>query len=236
MSGEFERTLSALRSGRVRDADLSVPFVRLLPVRGCSVSSFGVPFGNETISASDITASRIDEIQFDLHEGPCWEAIRRAQPVLEDDIRHRASRSWPAFTEAVRHEAVGALFAFPVMFGPLRLGAVDLYAPEPTPLEPEQVEQASLLSTAVGRRILQRSIASIGVGGAVLDRAPSSRRMVHQATGVVLAQLDITAEDAYLLLQGHAFARRRPTREIAEDVLSGKLRFERRGGLIEESE
>jgi AmiR/NasT family two-component response regulator len=50
----------------------------------------------------------------------------------------------------------------------------------------------------------------------------------------VLAQLDISPDDAYLLLQGHAFARRTTMRQVAEEILDGTVRFEKRGDLIEE--
>ncbi|WP_413813394.1 hypothetical protein [Curtobacterium flaccumfaciens] len=44
----------------------------------------------------------------------------------------------------------------------------------------------------------------------------------------------MSPEDAYLLLQGHAFARRTTMRRVAEEILDGTVRFEKRGDLIEE--
>ncbi len=63
------------------------------------------------------------------------------------------------------------------------------------------------LAAAVGRRVLRRALRATD-DDVPEDRSPFSRRVVHQATGVVLAQLELSPDDAYLLIQGHAFARR----------------------------
>jgi hypothetical protein len=235
MDDAFERALRALRSAEIADDELSRPFALALPMGGVSISTFGDLCPSETVSATDEVATRVDEIQFDLSEGPCWTALANDAPVLETDLVQRPNSAWPAFNEAVRSEPVGAVFAFPVAFGPFPLGAIDVYVPQPATIEDETVRQAMTLASAVSRRVLRRALRSIAdEDNALLDRSPSSRRVVHQATGVVLAQLDISPEDAYLLLQGHAFARRTTMRRVAEEILDGTVRFEKRGDLIEE--
>ncbi|QYI98237.1 GAF and ANTAR domain-containing protein [Curtobacterium flaccumfaciens pv. flaccumfaciens] len=235
MDDAFERALRALRSAEIADDELSRPFALALPMGGVSISTFGDLCPSETVSATDEVATRVDEIQFDLSEGPCWAALATDAPVLETDLVQRPNAAWPAFNDAVRSEPVGAVFAFPVTFGPFPLGAIDVYVPEPATIEDDTVRQAMTLASAVSRRVLRRALRSIAdEDDALLDRSPSSRRVVHQATGVVLAQLDISPEDAYLLLQGHAFARRTTMRRVAEEILDGTVRFEKRGDLIEE--
>ncbi|NQX25092.1 GAF and ANTAR domain-containing protein [Curtobacterium sp. VKM Ac-2852] len=235
MDDAFERALRALRSAEIADDELSRPFALALPMGGVSISTFGELCPSETVSATDEVATRIDEIQLDLSEGPCWTALATDAPVLETDLVQRPNAAWPAFNDAVRSEPVGAVFAFPVAFGPFPLGAIDVYVPEPATIEDDTVRQAMTLASAVSRRVLRRALRSIAdEDDALLDRSPSSRRVVHQATGVVLAQLDISPEDAYLLLQGHAFARRTTMRRVAEEILDGTVRFEKRGDLIEE--
>ena len=235
MDDAFERALRALRSAEIADDELSRPFALALPMGGVSISTFGELCPSETVSATDDVATRVDEIQLDLSEGPCWTALATDAPVLETDLVQRPNAAWPAFNDAVRSEPVGAVFAFPVAFGPFPLGAIDVYVPEPATIEDDTVRQAMTLASAVSRRVLRRALRSIAdEDDALLDRSPSSRRVVHQATGVVLAQLDISPEDAYLLLQGHAFARRTTMRRVAEEILDGTVRFEKRGDLIEE--
>jgi hypothetical protein len=50
-----------------------------------------------------------------------------------------------------------------------------------------------------------------------------SRREVHQATGMVLAQLGVAAADALLIIRGHAFARGRTVREVSADIVARRI-------------
>jgi hypothetical protein len=52
-----------------------------------------------------------------------------------------------------------------------------------------------------------------------------SRREVEQATGMVLAQMGISGDDARVVLQGDAFATNRPVRDVAADVIARTLDF-----------
>lgn len=228
----FTAAMETLVRG-MRGADLSRPFVDLFPVMGTAVSTVGDLLGSETISASDPQAARLDELQFDLGVGPCWDALDTAEPVLEPDLRNRPRRVWPAFTEAVLLDGVRALFAFPMLVGPLRVGAVDMYADTPARLDDAATRRAAALAGAAGRNILQRALASAGADYEEDTANPFSRRVVHQATGMVLAQLGVSPEDARLILQGQAFAAGRSMMEVAQDVLDRRMDFSMREGEIE---
>jgi len=218
----FQVASDALSDSRGKIADLARPFLRFLPVTGVSISTFGSLLTPETISATDARAGRVDELQFDLGEGPCWDALINRRPVLEPDLAAGSSGSWPAFSSAIRDEDIGAIFAFPLLFGPLDIGAVDLYSVNPMSLTLKQQQQILALSAIVSRIILRRAISE---EDAPEDTSTFSRRLIHQATGMVLAQLGTTAEDAHLIIQARAFAENRPMREIAHDVIERRIRF-----------
>lgn len=206
--------------------DLHRPFLHGLTVDGASVATLGSPLGSETIASSDDLALRLDELQFDLGEGPCWDSLATGAPVIEPDVRGLPQREWPAFSEAIRELELGAMFAFPLRVGPLRLGAVDLYRVRPGTLSDDDQAHALRVAGLVGRRVLQQAIVDAGEHDDEGPRASRyTRRAVHQATGMVLAQLGTTPEDAHLLLQAHAFATATPLREVAEEVLRGALSF-----------
>jgi hypothetical protein len=219
MADPFTTASDALSGAGGRIADLARPFASLLPVSGASVSTFGSLLATETISATDARAGRVDELQFDLGEGPCWDALATRRPVLEPDLR--SNESWPAFADAVREEQIGAIFAFPLLFGPLEIGAVDLYSTTPGTLTAEQQTQSKALSAIVSRILLRHAVS----GSDKPETTTFSRRLIHQATGMVLAQVGSTADDAYLIIQARAFAENRPMREIAEDIIERRIRF-----------
>jgi hypothetical protein len=207
-------------------------FLSVLPVAGAAVSTIGEVLGSETIAASDSQAARLDELQFDLGEGPCWDAMRSAYPVLAPSIGTTGRTRWPSFTQSIVTDGVNSVFAFPLAVGPLRFGAVDLYSTAPVSLSDTQAQQAEAMAEVISRHVLRRALASIGDDGDEVVSA-FSRRLIHQASGVVLAQIGISADDARLVIQGQAFAAGRPMMDVAQDILDGRLRFTRDGSRIE---
>ena len=233
MGESFTAAVTALERASDSPGAWAVPFVTAFPVSGASVSTLGELLGSETVAATDHLAARLDEKQFDLGEGPCWDAMRRGRPVLEPDFR-RAAGAWPAFAAAIRDDPLSSLFAFPVLVGPLRIGAVDLYSVRPARLDAAQAVQAGALAGIVGRQLLRHALREAGLEDEVPANA-FSRRVIHQATGMVLAQLDVPADDAHLIIQGHAFADSRPVLDVAQDIVRGTLGFRRGSEGIEVS-
>jgi len=232
MSDGFTAALDALeRSGHL-SARYAEPFVAFLPVTGAAISTLGGVLGNETISASDAHAARLDEAQFDVGEGPCWDALRSAAPIAEPSLRTEGALRWPAFAAAVRGEPVSSIFAFPLIVGPLKIGAVDLYSQDPVALGVGDTQRAEALAEVVGRHILRVALTTASADDDA-DLNPRTRRTVHQATGVVLAQLAISPDDALVMIQAHAFANGRSVMEVAGEIVDGRLRFRRHLGRIE---
>jgi len=229
MSDLFAATQDSLNALTGSESRLYEPLLSVLPVDGLSISTFGEILSAETISASDTQSFRLDELQFDLGEGPCWDALETAAPVLEPNIRERPNRVWPAFSEAIIADDLGALFAFPLILGPLRIGAIDLYTSRPYRLSDENIRQIASFATVVSRIVLSRAVRlsqnDVDGENETATRQKFSRREIHQATGMVLAQLGIPAADALLVIQGHAFAAGRPMLEIAGEIIDRRLTF-----------
>jgi AmiR/NasT family two-component response regulator len=58
-----------------------------------------------------------------------------------------------------------------------------------------------------------------------LDPAVASRAEIHQATGMVLMQLDVGADAALARMRAHAFVEGRLLIEVARDVVARRLLF-----------
>jgi hypothetical protein len=58
-----------------------------------------------------------------------------------------------------------------------------------------------------------------------LTGSPLDHTEVYQATGMIMAQLDVPAETALSRLRAHAFVHDRTIDEIARDVVARRLRF-----------
>ncbi|MDQ0726681.1 GAF and ANTAR domain-containing protein [Microbacterium sp. W4I20] len=222
----FVRAVSHLSAATGASADLCGPFVDAMQVSGGVVSTLGRPLGNQTVCASSTLAARIDEIQIDLGEGPCWEALRTRRPVLEPDLRHHGGDAWPGAREALRQLDVQSLFAFPLFVGALDVGVVDLYSTARRDLTSEDVQDATVLATITARVVLRRALDAIDDAEEGASPGPYSQREVHQATGMVAAQLKISPKDALVVLRGHAFANGHSVREVASDVVARRTTFE----------
>jgi len=207
-----------------RNFDLCSPFLDVLPVAGASVSVFD-PAGRQiSLVASDGIAARIDELQFDLGEGPLWDCIRTGRPVLTPEIDLEAEHSWPVFVSELEALAVAGLFTLPLTMGAVTVGAVTLHRPAPGRLSGAELSDALATANAIAGIAVRRAIRAAGDGDD--PTAPVGiRREVHQATGMVLVQLSTTATDAFARLQAHAFATGSTVHQVSLDVLSREFSF-----------
>jgi hypothetical protein len=112
------------------------------------------------------------------------------------------------------------VYALPIRpEGPV-LGVLTLHQATPRPLRCSTAE-ALFLADALGAALLQDldSEAEVGPG------PWASRARVHQATGMVIAQLGVGADDALALLRAHAYAHDTSVDTIAAQVVDRRLDF-----------
>jgi hypothetical protein len=209
------------------DTGLCTVFLESLPITGASISVFSGLTPETTVCASNRVSARIDELQFDLGEGPRWTALERRRPVLLPDVRAGSHAAWPVFAKAIRDLDVSALFVFPLVLGAMDIGVAELYCSDPGPLSAADHSTALQLADAATWQLLRELLTLAPADGtdAPQDGSPLSRREVHQATGMVLAQTGASATDALLLLRAHAFSQGRTVREVARDVVARTLDF-----------
>ena len=201
-----------------------------LDVDGAVLSLLTATPARVTLWATDPTAALIEELQYDLDEGACIEAATTGRPVLVGDMDRRADTArWPMFAAAIAERTpVRALFALPLQSGSVNLGVLDLYRLRAGDLSPAQYDDA-LGAVAIASQMICESNEKLDgdttTGGAWLDDSFSHRAEVHQATGMVLVQLGITAPEALDWLRAHAFAHQRQLIDVARDVVARRLRF-----------
>ena len=204
------------------------PFLLALPVSGATVAVMVASGARATLCSSDSVAARLDEIQFELGEGPQWEGARSGEAVMIPDAASHRHDAWPLFGAALASLAVGALFSIPIRMGAVTLGVVTLYRVEPGALTPDQQTTALAIASAIAGAAALEAISSASDEIPALESAtmPALRREVHQATGILLVQLNTTATVAYSRLQAYAFANGRTVQAVAHDVIAGTLTFE----------
>ena len=200
-------------------------YVMGLDVDGAAISLLTASTSSQTLCATDATAELLEELQFSLGEGACVEAAVTGRPVLVADMHHSTEVSrWPTFAAAVVEQSdVGALFAVPFQWGAINLGVLDLYRTAPGSLSDVQLRDA--ISAADMAALMFLGVRTDSGDGEWLDHSVYGRAEIHQATGMVLAQLGVSATDALARMRAYAFVEQRLLSDVAHDVVSRRLRF-----------
>jgi hypothetical protein len=213
--GRMERLCSAL--------------TRHLPASGAGVSVLtGDTYRGGTVAAHGKGSRRLEELQFSLGEGPCIDAFSSRVPVLEPDLAGQGRKRWPGYAAAAQEEGVGAVFAFPLVVGVARAGALDIYRREPGSLSQTAFEQAEAFAEiAMGLLLDNQASAKVGHTHADLDDALAYRLEVYHAQGMVMVDLGVSLDEAMARLRAYAFAHDRSLNDVAAEVVTGSLRLTR---------
>lgn len=133
--------------------------------------------------------------QYERGDGPCLQALRTRSEVVVQDLA--AEERWRGWSPVALEGGAHGVYAHPLEVGGDVLGVLGLYAHEPD-LFPEEVRRiaaqfatpAALLLAGVLRRLSQDEVI------AQLHAAMSSRSVIDQAIGIVMAQRRCGPEEA----------------------------------------
>lgn len=196
-----------------------------LPVSGAAISLLS---GDQhtPLGASDDAAGTIEKAHFTLGEGPGVDATRLGVAVHEPDVATAGLRRWPMFAARALGAGAAAVDALPLRAGTAQIGILHLYRDRTGPLTPPQLADALTAANLIAHTVLTiQAEAPAGTLAALLAELPF-RMVVHQATGMIAAQLHISVTDALARLRSHAYAHGRPIEDVAAQVVARTLRFD----------
>lgn len=217
--------LTASQDGSVLDR-LCEASVDALPVTGAGLALMTDRGHGGTLAATDGPASTMEDLQYTLGEGPCLDAYRDGQPVLQSDLASTGMSRWPGYAPAALDAGIAAAFAFPIRLGAIRFGVLDFYRATTGDLDPSQLQHA--LDFAAAASALLTGLQDTTPSGQLHPRlagAVESHREIHQAAGMIAVQTSVGLTDAFLLLRGRAFSQGRRLVELAADVVSRRETF-----------
>lgn len=173
-----------------------------------------------TLCATDEPAERLEDLQDVLAQGPGPTAYltgRQTQAALGTGGDER----WPEF-DRIASEAFGRMDVRAIPMRPhlAVLGVLTCHLPENAGRTFNE-SAAQFLADAVAVALLQDPAAY------TMDpEGPwASRAKIHQATGMVVAQLGLRTADALALLRAHAFAHDVSLEQVAVSVVRRELDF-----------
>ena len=220
---DLAATLATLPTDEPQTWRLGEAIRRMLRADGVAITMQYLSDSQTTVCASDEVARDLEGLQEIAGEGPGYEAARSEQMVtahLDGD----ADQRWPMLAHAVeaRHGPL-TVHAIPLHADGQVSGVATLYTRGTRGLSQEPARMA-FLANAVGAALLVDA-------SELVDEQPqgseswTSRSAVHQATGMVMAQVRVTAEDALALLRGHAYALDTDVSDVAARVVRREINF-----------
>ena len=198
-----------------------------MALSGCALVLMSGAETASVLAGAGRHARTVTGLQMELGEGPCLDAYASGIPVLLPDLAAESANRWPTFAAAALAVGVHAEFSLPLTVGPGGIGTLDLCRDRPGMLSDEHLADALVAADIARDAVLYQQYAP-GVPdlAELLDTVGTDRTVIHQATGMIAAQLDDTIANALARLRAAAFASGRPMYEIAQDVVERRVRFD----------
>ncbi|MFE9492913.1 GAF and ANTAR domain-containing protein [Streptomyces collinus] len=234
---------AALRGARVGLVDVCTAAVAALPVGGAGVSAMSRDRASHPLCSTDSVSQQLEELQLTLGEGPCVDAFVLGSSVLCTDLlAAELQRHWMVFADAALEAGARAVFAFPLQIGAISPGVLDLYSSTSVELDADEVADAMAFADTATLLLLDAGISETGVpsdtgapgtdmtgtdrpDAASFDDLGGYRAEIDQATGILMVQLGVGVEEAFIRLRAHAYARGTRISVVAADVVAHRLRF-----------
>ena len=108
--------------------------------------------------------------------------------------------------------------------GSIRIGVLVLYRDQAEALDEEELALGLVVADVASQIVLAvQAGAPPDTVHELLADEPAHWAEVHQATGMVSVQLEVTVDEAFVRLRAYAFAEARPLRKVAGDVVARRL-------------
>jgi GAF domain-containing protein len=165
----------------------------------------------ETMAATDALVCELDEIQYKLHEGPCYDAIRGAGVMVVENARH--DQRWPTYMPEAVQRGLRSQLAIGLYADEHSLGGINLYSTSLDRIEDDAVGVAELFAGQAAVA-LGRSRHDVQ-----LDEALESRRLIGQAIGIVQERYKVDEDHAFEYLIRTSSTSNVKLRDIAAELV-----------------
>ncbi|NBH09911.1 GAF and ANTAR domain-containing protein [Amycolatopsis sp. SID8362] len=168
-----------------------------------------------TATATSDVVSELDADQYRLGDGPCLEAIRGGK-IVRTAVSDAVER-WPSFARGAEDAGFSSFLAAPLVADEQFSGAVNCFGRQGDGFAEIEAQRLELYTAAVEailrvyhRYLLARDTAEN------LRTALTSRAVIDQAKGMLMAIRQVDADDAFALLVDQSQRENRKLREVAE--------------------
>jgi GAF domain-containing protein len=198
---EFDRQLASAARALAEEPTTLSTLERAVQVAteliaGCDVAGISVVRDGQidTPAASHEALRRMDELQFEMEEGPCRDALKQHEVVLVSDLAE--DPRWPRWgPQMVEELGVRSSLSLRLFLEGDDLGALNLYGYEPDAFDQEDLLDGLVLAAhaavALANTLEQDQ----------LKRALDTRRVIGEATGMLRERFDLSTDQAFGVLK-----------------------------------
>ena len=183
-------------------------------IQGCDLVGLSIVHsdGIDTPVGSDETLNRIDELQFVLKEGPCFDALHMHEVVHSGDLAH--DRRWPRWGPLVAKEVgVVSIVSYRLYTTQDTLGAMNLYSNEPHAFDSDDINNGHALAAHVGVALAASQNAEH------LEMAITNRTEIGRAEGILMERFGMPADQAFAVLRRVSQGRNVKLNRVAEELV-----------------
>ncbi|MGY0021092.1 GAF and ANTAR domain-containing protein [Streptomyces sp. cg35] len=164
----------------------------------------------------------LEDLQLTQGQGPSPDVALSGTSILISDMAALDPVRWPGLSVSVLQLGIRAVFAFPLRIGVIAIGVLTGHRTTPGPMTADQLASALIVADLLAQYLIHRG-STRGDVSRLLDGAELHFAEVHQATGMLAAQLGIDCAHALARLRGHAFRNDQRLLTIARQVLDHQL-------------
>jgi GAF domain-containing protein len=169
----------------------------------------------ENLGATTEAVRRGDELQAELGEGPCLDAVWEQEQVVVGDLT-REDR-WPRWgPKMVEEFGMKSMLCSQLFTNERQLGALNIYSTELHAFDEEDQEVARLLAVHAAMAVASAQ----HVAG--LRFATDRRSTIGKALGIIMVKYDLDDERAFAVLQRLSSHENRKLFDIAQDVIHSR--------------
>lgn len=172
-----------------------------------------------TVASSSAHARMMDEIQYDLNEGPCLSAARSGETVHVRDFLDEYR--WPEYRSAAAGHNIRSVLCVPIPLETPSRCALNLYCTTPEAFTDDTVTEVERFAREASTSLrLAVRVARLTDVTHDLKAAMQSRTVIDLAAGIIMAQNRCSQETAITILKAASSARNIRLRDVAASVVA----------------
>jgi len=172
------------------------------------------------VAASDEATRLVEMLQTQGTDGPCLDAYRTGEPVVNADLS-TAAQHWPRFAPVAAAVGFRSIHAFPLRLRKQVIGAMGIFGREAGDLDEADAQVVQALADVAAIGLLQeRAISRSEALTEQLQGALNSRIIIEQAKGVIAQAHNLTVDVAFDVMRSYARRSNRRLSDIARVVVT----------------